>query len=153
MANCRRRFLFDGIFYSLYHGTYIRWYLINICAREEQSLLFDLFKASDSIESSHKSNFSLRKEIFSFMRAQYVMSNTIKYKYNDLYNQTLETVRFGQTKRITCVQDSFLRAKLANVTSVFWPCLLITIQNNSYISFFCVIKKCDVKNVYVLCIK
>ena len=27
------------------HGTYIRWYLRYRCAREEESLLFDLFKA------------------------------------------------------------------------------------------------------------
>ena len=29
------------------HGIYIRWYLINRCARKEQSLLFDLYKAFD----------------------------------------------------------------------------------------------------------
>ena len=33
--------------YGLAHGTYIRWYLINRCARKEQSLLFDLYKAFD----------------------------------------------------------------------------------------------------------
>ena len=32
---------------SLLHGIYIRWYLINRCARKEQSLLFDLYKAFD----------------------------------------------------------------------------------------------------------
>ena len=31
------------------HGIYIRWYLINRCARKEQSLLFDRFKANDKI--------------------------------------------------------------------------------------------------------
>ena len=29
------------------HGIYIRWYLINKCARKEHSLLFDLYKAFD----------------------------------------------------------------------------------------------------------
>ena len=29
------------------HGIYIRWYLIKRCARKEQSLLFDLYKAFD----------------------------------------------------------------------------------------------------------
>ena len=29
------------------HGIYIGWYLINRCARKEQSLLFDLYKAFD----------------------------------------------------------------------------------------------------------
>ena len=31
----------------LYHGTYIRWWLRNRCARKQQSLLFDLFRAYD----------------------------------------------------------------------------------------------------------
>ena len=29
------------------YGIYIRWYLINRCARKEQSLLFDTYKAFD----------------------------------------------------------------------------------------------------------
>ena len=29
------------------HGIYIRWYLIKRCARKDQSLLFDLYKAFD----------------------------------------------------------------------------------------------------------
>ena len=32
---------------ALDHGTYIRWYLRNRCARREQSLLFHLFQAFD----------------------------------------------------------------------------------------------------------
>ena len=39
------------------------------------SLLFDLFKADDKIDSCHKSYiFSLRKHVLSFMRAQHVLS-------------------------------------------------------------------------------
>ena len=43
-------------------------------ARKEQTLLFDLFKAFHQIESSHKWDFWLRKDIFSFTRSQYVLS-------------------------------------------------------------------------------
>ena len=56
------------------HGTYIRWYPINRCARQEQSLLFDLYKAFDKLVSSHKHNIFLRRDLFSFMLAQHVMS-------------------------------------------------------------------------------
>ena len=38
-------------------GTYIRWQLRNRCLRKEQSLLFQLVKAFDQIESSRKSEF------------------------------------------------------------------------------------------------
>ena len=49
----------------LSHGTYIRWWLKKGCAGKEQSLLFDLFKAFDYIESSHKSDvFSPKIHIF-----------------------------------------------------------------------------------------
>ena len=37
--------------------------------RKEKSLLFDLYKAFDKIESSHKSDSLIRKYLFSFMRA------------------------------------------------------------------------------------
>ena len=37
-------------------------------------MLSDLFKAIDKIERSHKSDFLFVKDIFSFMRAQHVMS-------------------------------------------------------------------------------
>ena len=29
------------------HGSYTIWYVINICARKEQTLLFDMFNAFD----------------------------------------------------------------------------------------------------------
>ena len=46
-----------------------------MCARNEQSLLFDMFNAFDQTESSHKSDFCfLQKDLFSFMRAQYDLS-------------------------------------------------------------------------------
>ena len=35
------------IWYKYDHGIYIRWYLIDRCARKEQSPLFDLYKAFD----------------------------------------------------------------------------------------------------------
>ena len=38
------------------HDTYIRWLLINRCEHKEQSLLFDLYKAFELFESSHKSD-------------------------------------------------------------------------------------------------
>ena len=41
------------------HGAYIRQSLSNRCARKEQSLLFDMFKPFNKIESSHKSDFFL----------------------------------------------------------------------------------------------
>ena len=56
------------------HGAYIRWYLINRCARKEQSLLFNLYKAFDQFESRHKSGIFIRKDLFSIMRAQHVIS-------------------------------------------------------------------------------
>ena len=56
------------------HGTYIRWLLIKRCARKAQYLLYDLFKAFDYIESSHKSGIFTRKDPFFCMRAQHVMS-------------------------------------------------------------------------------
>jgi len=37
-------------------------------------VLFDLFKAFDKFESGHKSDIFIRKDLFSFMRAQHVMS-------------------------------------------------------------------------------
>ena len=42
--------------------------------RQEQSLLFDLFKAFDYIECSQKSDFFSRKKCIFFMRAQHVLS-------------------------------------------------------------------------------
>ena len=45
------------------------WY-----ASKEQSLLFDLLKVFDNIESSHKLEIFLRKSVLSFMRAQHVLS-------------------------------------------------------------------------------
>ena len=45
------------------------------CAYKEKSLLFDVFKAFDLIESSHKSDFSSQKKnLFSLMRVQDVLS-------------------------------------------------------------------------------
>ena len=38
---------FLAIFHGSNHGTYIRWWLRNRCARKEQSLLFNLFQAFD----------------------------------------------------------------------------------------------------------
>ena len=38
----------------------------NSCARKEQTLLFDLLKAFDETECSHKSDFFLRKGFFCF---------------------------------------------------------------------------------------
>ena len=55
-------------------GTYIRWYLRNRCARKEQSLLFDLFKAFDNFKANYTGYFFLRKDIFSFMRVNHVLS-------------------------------------------------------------------------------
>ena len=42
--------------------------------RQAQSLLFDLVKAFHYIESSHKFDIFIRKDLYSFMRAQHVMS-------------------------------------------------------------------------------
>ena len=42
-------------------GIYIRLLLRNRFARKEQSLLFDLFKTFNKIESSYKSDFFLHK--------------------------------------------------------------------------------------------
>ena len=53
------------ILICLYHGTHIRWYLRNRCARKELSMeLFVLFKACDQIKSSHKSVFFPIRPIF-----------------------------------------------------------------------------------------
>ena len=47
----------------------------NRCAVKEQSLLFDRFKAFDEQKSCHKSKlvFLFREDLFSFIRAQYVL--------------------------------------------------------------------------------
>ena len=52
----------------------LRWQRIKRCARKAQSMVFDFFKAFDYIESSHKSGIFTRKDLFSFMRAQHVVS-------------------------------------------------------------------------------
>ena len=47
------------------HVTYIKWDLINRCAGKEQSLFFNLLKAFDLFQSSHKSDiFYLKRPIF-----------------------------------------------------------------------------------------
>ena len=40
---------FSNVAFTIHvvHGIYIRWRVINRCARKEQSLLFDLYKAFD----------------------------------------------------------------------------------------------------------
>ena len=43
------------------HGTYIRWALRIRRARKVQTLLFDMFKAFDQIETSRKSDFFSEK--------------------------------------------------------------------------------------------
>ena len=52
-----------------------------------QYLLFDLFKAFHYIESSHKSDFLNRKDQFSYMRAQHVMSTISTMVYRELYSK------------------------------------------------------------------
>ena len=55
---------------------YIRRLLRKWCARQEQIRLFNLFKAFDEIESSHKSNFfPLRQDILTFTPTQYILSS------------------------------------------------------------------------------
>ena len=57
-----------------HHGTSNNRLLVrHRCARQEQSLIFDLCKAFDEIESSHKSDIFLRKELFSVMRAKHAL--------------------------------------------------------------------------------
>ena len=81
------------IFFSRSAGTFSGYLIENIirsmliildgnsekkCARKDQSVSVDLFKAYLSRSSSVTNRiffFSRRKEIFSFMRAQYVMSH------------------------------------------------------------------------------
>ena len=58
------------------------------CARTEKSLLFDLFQAFDKIEPSHKSDICLRKDLYSFKRAQYVLSYHLIYKYRGFDTKT-----------------------------------------------------------------
>ena len=52
--------------YFFYHGIYIGWQTINRCR--------DLFKAFNQIESIHKLDFSLQKDLFSFKGAQHILS-------------------------------------------------------------------------------
>ena len=57
------------------HGFYIKWHLRNGCARKKQYMLFDLIKAFDQIERSHKYFFLILEiDFFSIMRAQHVLS-------------------------------------------------------------------------------
>ena len=44
------------------------------CERNALYLLFDLFKAFDYIDNSHKSGIYTRKDPISFMRAQHALS-------------------------------------------------------------------------------
>ena len=46
---------------------------VNRCARKEQSLLFDPYKAFDKFENRHKSDIFIRKDLFSIMRVQHVI--------------------------------------------------------------------------------
>ena len=64
-------FILDGNYILNY--TYIK----SSCACKEQSLLLDLFKAFDGSKAvkSFRYFFSLGKYIFSFMRAQHVLSH------------------------------------------------------------------------------
>ena len=48
-------------------------------AGKEQYLLNDLFKAFDFIERNHRSDVILRKDLFSFMRAQHVLNYHLTY--------------------------------------------------------------------------
>ena len=48
---------FQDIQYEGSHGTKIRWLFRKRCASKKQSVLFDLFKALDKIESSNDLDF------------------------------------------------------------------------------------------------
>ena len=48
----------------LSYGTYVRWYIRNMCSGKEQSLLFDMFKAFNHIKSNNKQYFLSKRPIF-----------------------------------------------------------------------------------------
>ena len=58
---------------KLFHGTYIRWYFINRCARTEKYLLFDLFQASflhacaSDSELPKNKNYQISTKIYNFI--------------------------------------------------------------------------------------
>ena len=58
---------------------YTAWYLYqmvtqNSCARKEQFRFADLFKAFHLIESSHKLDIFLRKDLFSFIHVHHILT-------------------------------------------------------------------------------
>ena len=59
-------------------------------------MLLDLFKAFDDIESSNKSGIFTRKDPFSFMRAQHVMSYHLIYVPWPIYTNIATQLFIGQ---------------------------------------------------------
>ena len=59
---------------SGFQGFYIRWLLISRCVHMEESRYLDLLKAFGYIERVVKSDFFFGKDLFYFIRAQYVLS-------------------------------------------------------------------------------
>ena len=72
LQNSRRKRRFRlrlrNIIYN--HATHIGWYLYTWCARKEQYLLYDLFKAFDKIDVSQKLDFFLLEKTYFCLREQ-----------------------------------------------------------------------------------
>ena len=91
----------------------VSWYFYQMATQEqvctqEQSLLLDqdLFKAFDQIESSRKSEFILRKYLFSFMCAQHVLSYHLN-KNHDPPQATQRTVKIQQRCQTKTLKNTY----------------------------------------------
>ena len=104
---CHTCLLFKVVYYFQYcediiflfvhpdHSTYIGWYLRMRCARQEQSLFFDLFKSFNSIEKGHNwfilSELSFTQKIFKHTIPEnsliFVSDAPLKIKYDNIVRQ------------------------------------------------------------------
>ena len=97
------------------------------CARKAQYLLFNLFKAFDYIESSHKTGIFTRKDPLSFMRAQHVMSYHLMY-HSKYFTRCLVLFPWW----LDCLEPTFTLTLCKNQLKPFLPTTNIhTLENQS----------------------
>ena len=88
------------------------------CARKAQSLLFDLCKAFDQFESRHKSGIVTRKDLFSIMRAQHLMSNELPSNITTMVFLRTYVHLYMHKSHLTCNVTCFCYKTVTQVTIV-----------------------------------
>ena len=118
----------SACYWAKYPG-HTAWYILywmatnNRCARKGQSLLFDLYKAFDKIESSHKSDFfsentfiiiNYKYKNYSVCRQYFGYCICIEYiKWSRLLWQTVSWKWMDKTSRTFCITVSiYVRIKI-----------------------------------------